>query len=313
MGPFGVSETWWRWAGWALVAAAGCSSAPPAAPLSSCPPRCSSSASPVAGLRVVISESANQVCMTEGGCLGEPLGSVRVAPLQPPIRRALAEALSSVGFELVASDAERDLVAGVEWRGTDTIAVGLSDVHGRLIDQASYRRSLDPCRALPELTWETCWAANFERMKLALSNPLSRSPALLAFARKARGQASEAPTTRAPAARDDVATAPSSAALSERLSDQQIQETVARYREQVQSSCWQPARDARAPTAPTSARVSTSITVGASGSVLDVRTGGDPLGYPRLADCIAAQVRGWRFPATKNATTASIPFVLTGE
>lgn len=267
----------------------------------------------MAGLRVVLSESASNVCMTEGGCLGEPRGSVRTTPLQPPIRRALSEALAELGLELVPSDAERDLVAGVEWRGTDTIALGLRDGNGRLIDQASYSRSLEPCRALPELTWDTCWAANFERMKRALSQPLSSSPAVLAFARKAKGLMSDERSAKAVVAPEVTAEPPVQAVLSERLSDQQIQETVARYREQVQRSCWQPARDAREPNAPSSARVGTSITVAASGSVLDVKAGADPLGYPRLAECIAGQVRGWRFPAAKNATTASIPFVLTGE
>ncbi|MDF3065833.1 MAG: putative rane-associated protein [Polyangiaceae bacterium] len=250
--------------------------------------------------------------MTEGGCLGEPVGSVRTTPLQAPLRGAISEALSDAGFELVLGDAERDAVAGVEWRGTDTIALGLRDANGRLIDQASYRRSLEPCRALPELTWDTCWAANFEQMKRALSQPLSSSPAVVAFARKAKGLGSAQVSTPGPAARE-VSPQPSSAVLGERLSDQQLQETVARYREQIQRICWEPARDAREPTAPSSARVSTSITIGASGSVLDVKTGGDPPGYLRLADCIAGQVRAWRFPASKNATTASIPFVFAGE
>lgn len=302
----------WLWARYALVAVASCSAAPTPASTTTCPAPCAPKNAAVAGLRVVVSESANNVCVTEGGCLGEPVGSVRTTPLQAPIRRAVSEALSDAGFELVAGDAERDLVAGVEWRGTDTISLGLRDSNGRLIDQASYRRSLEPCRALPELTWDTCWAANFERMKPALARPLTSSPAVLAFARKAKGLGNE-PASASAAVPQEVPVEPTQTVLSERLSDQQIQETVARYREQVQRTCWQPARDAREPTAPSSARVSTSITVGAAGSVLDVKTGGDPLGYLRLADCVAGQVRGWRFPAAKNATTASIPFVFAGE
>lgn len=250
--------------------------------------------------------------MAESGCAGEPRGSVRITPLQAPLRRAVAEALQTAGFELVPGDAERDFVAGVEWRGTDTIALGLRDSNGRMIEQVSYRRSLDPCRALPELTWDTCWAANFEPMKAALSRPLESSPAVLAFAQRAKGVAAEPPPPQA-TARPDAAPEPSSSELSERLSEQQIQETVARYREQVQRLCWQPAQDARDSAAPSSARVSTSITIGASGSVLDVKAGGDPLGYPRLSECLATQVRAWRFPAARNATTANVPFVFAGE
>lgn len=236
---------------------------------------------------------------------------MRVTPLQAPIRGAVSEALAAAGFQVVGGDAERDIVAGVEWRGTDTIALGLHDANGRLIDQASYQRSLEPCRALPELTWDSCWAANFERMKQALARPLESSPAVLAFARKAKGLVTE--EAAKPLAPREAPNEPSQAVLGERLSDQQLQETVARYREQVQRSCWQPARDAREPTAPTSARVSTSITVAASGNVLDIKTGGDPLGYPRLSECIAAQVRSWRFPPAKNATTTHMPFVFAGE
>jgi hypothetical protein len=250
--------------------------------------------------------------MTAGGCLGEPRGSVRVTPLQAPIRRAVAEALQAAGFELVPGDAERDLSAGVEWRGTDTIVLGLKDTKGRLLDEATYSRSLQPCRALPELTWDTCWAANFARLEQAVSRRFQSSPAVLAFAHKAKGLLPEPASPQAPVPRE-VSLEPSQTVLSERLSEQQIQETVARYREQVQRGCWQPAQDAREPTAPSSARVSTSITISASGSVLDVKAGSAPPGYPRLAECLAAQVREWRFPAAKNATTAAIPFVFAGE
>lgn len=311
MGRFGARVTWPLWAPWLALKLVACGSpAPPAAP---CPAPCRRTDTPVAGLRVTLSDNATNVCVAEGGCLGEPKGSVRTTSLQPPVRRAVAEALAAAGFELVSADAERDIVAGVEWQGTDTLALGLRDKRGRLIDQASYRRSLEPCRALPELTWDTCWAANFERMKQALATPLSSSPALVAFARKAKGLGSDETSAPVAVTARDTPTESSPATLNERLSDQQLQETVARYREQVQRSCWLPALDAREPTAPTSARVSTSITISASGSVLDVKTGGDPLGYLRLSDCIAGQVRGWRFPAAQNPTTTSIPFVFAGE
>jgi hypothetical protein len=226
--------------------------------------------------------------------------------------------LTAAGFELVGGDAERDFLAGVEWRGTDTLVLGLRDARGRLVDQVSYRRSLDPCRALPELTWESCWGANLERMKAALSRVFETSPALQAFLRKSRAvaAAANAGPDAGPPAVPSAATSSGetgAAALNERLSDQQIQETVARNREQVQRHCWQPAQDARDPSAPSSARVSTSITVAASGAILDVKAGGDPLGYPGLAACLTNQVRAWRFPAAKSASTATVPFVFAGE
>lgn len=294
------------------LAIASCSATPPPAPKSACGASPCRKVSPeLAGLRINVSEVATSICMSEGGCLGLPKGSVRNAPLQAPIRRAVTEALTSVGFQVVGADAERDMVAGVEWRGTDTIALGLRDANGRLIDSSSYQRSLEPCRSLADLTWDSCWAANFERMKQALTAPLERSTALLALARKKKGGASE-PQLATTAAPSELPPQPSGV-LGDRLNDQQVQETVARYREQLQRGCWQPALDAREPTAPSSARVSTSVTVSASGNVLEVKTGSDPLGYLGLADCVAGQVRSWRFPAAKNATTAAIPFVFASN
>jgi hypothetical protein len=266
----------------------------------------------VAGLRVTVSERATTVCVSEGGCLGEPLGSIRTGPLQPPIRRVISEALANAGLTLVSGEDRRALEARVEWRGTDTLVLMVRDANGRALEQATYRRSLEPCRALPELTWETCWAANFEPMKRALALSLERSPTLTALALKAKTPR-KTEERQVAVAEAPVVTPEPSPVVNERLSDQQLQETVGRYREPVQRTCWQPSFDAREPTAPSSARVTTSITVSASGAVLDVTTGGDPPDYPRLSDCISAQVRAWRFPAALNASTVSIPFVFAGE
>jgi len=93
----------------------------------------------------------------------------------------------------------------------------------------------------------------------------------------------------------------------------QTQSTVARYTGSVKRSCWQPALDARDPSAPTSARVMVSITVGPSGSVQNVSTNGDPRGYPGLAPCIAGRVRAWQFPATGGTTTVNVPFVFAAQ
>ena len=93
----------------------------------------------------------------------------------------------------------------------------------------------------------------------------------------------------------------------------QTQSTVARYTGSVKRSCWQPALDSRDPNAPTSARVMLTITVGGTGSVSNVTTSGDPHGYPGLANCIAARVHSWTFPATGGTTTVNVPFVFAAQ
>ncbi|HTQ05074.1 MAG TPA: GYF domain-containing protein [Polyangiaceae bacterium] len=97
------------------------------------------------------------------------------------------------------------------------------------------------------------------------------------------------------------------------LDGAQTQATVARYTGSVKRSCWQPALDARAPDAPTSARVTVTITVGGTGSVSNVTTSGDPRGYPGLATCIGGRVRAWQFPATGGTTTVNVPFVFAAQ
>jgi hypothetical protein len=97
------------------------------------------------------------------------------------------------------------------------------------------------------------------------------------------------------------------------LDSGQIQQTVGKYTGSVKRSCWQPALDSRSKDAPTSARVSVSITVGPSGSVQNVSTSGDPKGYPGLASCIAGRVKGWQFPASNGTTTVNVPFVFAAQ
>lgn len=250
--------------------------------------------------------------MFDEGCGGAPKGAIRIQPLQPNMREALSEALVAAGFELVERDAERDVVADVEWRGTDTIALRLQDGRGRVIDQASFRRSLERCHELPELTWDTCWAANFPRMKEELTRPLQRSVALRAFARQARGGGADTALVELTPTR---ATKESTQrqARGEQLDALQLQETVARYRERLQRRCWLPALEVRDPSAPSAARVHTTVTIGPNGNVEQVSASGDPRGYPRLASCIVGQVRQWRFPPARSSTVATIPFVFASD
>jgi hypothetical protein len=88
---------------------------------------------------------------------------------------------------------------------------------------------------------------------------------------------------------------------------------VARYREELQRSCWLPALEARDPSAPSAARVSTTVTVAPGGNVESVTVGADPVGYPRLASCIATQLRSWRFPRAQSGSVVAIPFVFASD
>ena len=268
------------------------------------------------GLRIAVASDAKSVCVHDSGCAGAPKGSVRIQPLQASIREAVSQALVAAGFELVGAEADRDLLANVEWRGTDTIALRLQDARGRMIDQASFSRRLERCRDLPRLTWDSCWAANFEPMKEELSRPFQSSAALRSFARRYNGSsgadadARSLPTGAVEVLPERTGASPASA---DRLEAPQVEETIARHREQLRRTCWQPAFEARGPQAPSAARVATTLSIAAAGHVEQVTIGSAPAGYPHLAECVAAQVRAWRFPASNAATTVAVPFVFAGD
>lgn len=97
------------------------------------------------------------------------------------------------------------------------------------------------------------------------------------------------------------------------LESSQIQSTVAQYQASVRRSCWQPALDSRDRSAPSSARVTVTITVAGSGSVQQVSSSGDPTGYSGLARCIEQRVRGWQFPRSSGTTTVNVPFVFAAQ
>jgi hypothetical protein len=272
-----------------------------------------------AGLRLAVLEQAREVCMTDTGCAGNPKGSTRIKPLEPMVRSAVADALRGIGFEVVGLEAERDMSADVEWRGTDTLALRLRDARGRQVEEVSFRRNLARCGDLGNASWESCWQANFPQMKVELSRPLAGSAALAAFARRARGGeptgVAEGTSAKPQALAASASTQPVSGDLElpERLEAAHVQATVARYRETMKRQCWQPALEARAENASTSARVSLSVIVTPSGGVDNVTSLGDPPGYPRLGQCLAAQLAQWQFPPSKSRNTLSIPFVFTSE
>lgn len=103
------------------------------------------------------------------------------------------------------------------------------------------------------------------------------------------------------------------ASSSQALDSAQIESTVSRYRTSVKRSCWQPALDARDKSAPSSARVTATITVLGSGAVKSVTTSGDPAGYRGLAGCIQSRVSSWTFPASSGTTTVNVPFVFAAQ
>lgn len=108
-------------------------------------------------------------------------------------------------------------------------------------------------------------------------------------------------------------TSSTSSSAGGQLDSGQIEGTVARYKASVKRSCWQPALDARDPSAPTSARVNVTIAVAPSGAVQNVTTSGDPKGYAGLSSCIAGRVRGWQFPSSGSSTTVNVPFVFAAQ
>jgi hypothetical protein len=97
------------------------------------------------------------------------------------------------------------------------------------------------------------------------------------------------------------------------LDSSTLQATVGRYTPSVKRGCWQPALDARDKDAPSTARVSVSITLKPNGSVSNATTSGDPKGYRGLANCIAGRVRGWQFPPSNGSTTVNVPFVFAAQ
>jgi hypothetical protein len=159
-------------------------------------------------------------------------------------------------------------------------------------------------------------------MKEELAQPLRRSPALQAFAARARSGGAEGAVLEVAAtqvgkqpvaARSPASRTAQPGALADELNALQVQETVAHYREGLQRSCWLPALEARDPSAPSAARVSTTVTVAPGGGVESVVIGGEPLGYPRLATCIVAHLRQWQFPPARGSSVASIPFVFVSD
>jgi predicted Zn finger-like uncharacterized protein len=91
-----------------------------------------------------------------------------------------------------------------------------------------------------------------------------------------------------------------------------LERTVQSHRAFVKRQCWDPALGARAPNAPSSARVVVAINVGRDGTVQSANaTGGD--GYPGLSSCVQSQVKNWKFPQSDGTTSFTVPFVFAAQ
>jgi hypothetical protein len=91
-----------------------------------------------------------------------------------------------------------------------------------------------------------------------------------------------------------------------------LERVVQSHRAFVKRQCWDPALSARAPNAPSSARVVVAINVGRDGSVQNASaSGGD--GYPGLSSCVQGNVKNWKFPQSDGTTSFSVPFVFAAQ
>lgn len=96
------------------------------------------------------------------------------------------------------------------------------------------------------------------------------------------------------------------------LEQSDIQRVVSQNVGFVRRQCWEPALASRSPNAPSSAKVTVAIAIGADGSVQSANASGGG-GYPDLASCVASRVRGWRFPPSSGTSNASVPFVFAAQ
>jgi len=96
------------------------------------------------------------------------------------------------------------------------------------------------------------------------------------------------------------------------LEQSDIQRVVSQNVGFVRRQCWEPALASRSPNAPSSAKVTVAISIGADGSVQSASASGGG-GYPDLASCVGSRVRGWKFPPSSGTSNASVPFVFAAQ
>lgn len=97
------------------------------------------------------------------------------------------------------------------------------------------------------------------------------------------------------------------------LTQGEIQGVVSSRQALVRRKCWQPALDARTNPSATTARVTANIVIGPSGNVQSASVGGSEKDFPGLSSCIAADIKGWKFPASGGTTPVTVPFVFAAQ
>jgi hypothetical protein len=102
-------------------------------------------------------------------------------------------------------------------------------------------------------------------------------------------------------------------AMGDRLTGAEIQRTVYRYQPSVRHSCWQRQLANRDPSAPSTAKVTVTMTIAPTGKVTKASTSGEAVGYPGLSACISDKVKSWTFPQALGSTTAQVPFTFAAQ
>jgi hypothetical protein len=105
-----------------------------------------------------------------------------------------------------------------------------------------------------------------------------------------------------------TATGPVGPAPGGQLTAGEIQGVVSSNQAMMRRKCWEPALQASSPTASSSAKVGSTITIGPSGNVESASAGGAEKDYPGLSSCIADRIKHWKFPPPGGSQTVNIPF-----
>ena len=92
------------------------------------------------------------------------------------------------------------------------------------------------------------------------------------------------------------------------LSQGEIEGVVNRSRAGIARRCWEPAYEARDASAGKSAKLTATISIGASGAVENVSVSGGADHFPGLSGCVSGSIRNWKFPASDGPSTTVVPF-----
>lgn len=97
---------------------------------------------------------------------------------------------------------------------------------------------------------------------------------------------------------------------SKSLSHAEVRKIVSAQRGSLDRRCWQPALLSAPAGAPSTVRVSVTLTIAPTGQVRSVETSGAPK-HPGLGKCVSDAVSLWRFPKAEGSTTVTVPLVFS--